>query len=610
MHTAVCSYVHTVAIQSTYEDIINKHTVFRIVRKKTESPRVVVAVIYGVIIVGHVVVVKGRNRGIEIAGVENNQHIVDQIIDIHPNPALRIHASVGFFAQQGQIGFVGGKAFGTFIPQSCPGFQVAVGGFVRIGPEFGIDFDDVVVVFMSAEIMLGIVGFGPFVGLVEPPVHAVEVEMVIASSFVGLFHAALQVATENIGYHGIVFTAVFAPGVILFAAQVHAVEFFYSLVIEKGVFQLGGSVFFSEEETKSPFDALFLFSTGGSPDANTRVYLKAFGFAGVDQFYGTGTFPGPAAFFGVHIDTAAGIEQMLHVGYYADAGDLPKGCVNVGRIIFVVYHGRIHFVVEPLSVVPTDRPFPAGVSLGFYLIGKNIGSGNGNRRLITLFHEAGAQNISRRLPSQNGLCGVDEPFSPRAGIDGGRRSGGFAAVEAEQYVAVGIGRFEGQSEGFVVKSGLMTDLYVAAVRESGQCGFCRHSQIEMYVGTMGRHIQHHNGQAVVAFDQRDIHRVEYEALVSTRIVILQCERVVRYCLGDVLFQYNLPVDGNNKTVVVVDAKMELFQFVYILGPESAAQVKTGIIVLHVAQYSATAAFTVAERSRAGAPLAVVVVPAE
>jgi len=386
---------------------VGKHTVFRIVRHKTETLGMVVTVVHGVEIIGHIVTRPSRDRCIEIARIENDEHVLNQIINIYQVFAQRIEAAVGVLALQGQVGRIGGKTGHTLVPQFGPGIHVAIGGLVEVRPTIRIDLDDVVILFFTAKIGFGVTGLGPLICLVKSPVHTVQVKVVIAATLVRLTHLALQITAVNIGDVVIVLAAVLAPGIVLFTTKVDAVEGGRTFRTKQGIFKLFRPVFFPEVKAKRPFWTAFFLGTGGPPDAQTSIDLKLLYAIFIDQFDGTRTFPSASALLGIDINTSGHTEQIGHIGGQRDGGQLFKGLLHQGSVGGTVGHIGCHGVIQQLIIDTRAWPRIAGMNLRLDFIQKYVGMSHRERWLVAGLNKTGSDHITWGCPPTDGQRGVD-----------------------------------------------------------------------------------------------------------------------------------------------------------------------------------------------------------
>ena len=104
------------------------------------------------------------NRRVEVAPVENDQHVVDEIIHVQQHFVGGIARSVGIVALRPLIRGGGGESVDRHLPKAGPGVHRAVGR-VNAVTVVGSDLDDVVLVFGAAEIGGCERSFRPFGGV-------------------------------------------------------------------------------------------------------------------------------------------------------------------------------------------------------------------------------------------------------------------------------------------------------------------------------------------------------------------------------------------------------------------------------------------------------------
>jgi len=64
----------------------------------------------GKVVVGHRIAVKSRDRGVKIPGIEDDQHVINQVVYINPYPGVFNRITVLVLTFQGEIVTVGCKA--------------------------------------------------------------------------------------------------------------------------------------------------------------------------------------------------------------------------------------------------------------------------------------------------------------------------------------------------------------------------------------------------------------------------------------------------------------------------------------------------------------------
>src|SRR5262249_47731362 len=152
-------------------------------------------------------------------------------------------------------------------------------------------------------------GIGPFVDVVEPPVEAVDVEMIEGPVRRGLAQDELRVAAEDVARAGHDGVALEGPRIILHRAQVELVEGIRSLGAEQRVVQLVRAVVLAEEE---PEGVLRIVSAAAisAADAQAAVDLKTLRAVGIDEFDGGVALEGALVPAGVGVDARDVVEEV------------------------------------------------------------------------------------------------------------------------------------------------------------------------------------------------------------------------------------------------------------------------------------------------------------
>src|SRR5882724_10308514 len=96
-----------------------------------------------------------RNWRIEIASEENHQHVIDKVVYIDKIFKSWIGSAIHIKALHLVIISIAGKAVGGSHPQAGPGLHVAVRSENGLACG-GINFDDIIILFVAPEISLAI----------------------------------------------------------------------------------------------------------------------------------------------------------------------------------------------------------------------------------------------------------------------------------------------------------------------------------------------------------------------------------------------------------------------------------------------------------------------
>ncbi len=110
---------------------------------------------------------------------------------------------------------------------------------------------------------------------------AVEIQVVVPASRVGVAHLALEVPRKDLADHGVLPVALEGPGVVLAGTQVDVLEFVGSFIVEERISEPGLAVLGSEEQTQRVFGVLRA-SAESAANSQAGVGLKPFAAIGMD----------------------------------------------------------------------------------------------------------------------------------------------------------------------------------------------------------------------------------------------------------------------------------------------------------------------------------------
>ena len=130
-------------------------------------------------------------RPVPVAGVVGDDHVVDDVVDIEKALEGWVRRAVGIQSLCLIVVRVRGKSHLPGIVKAVEGIAVPIGR----PPIFS---DDVVVLLVASEVGLRKGRLGPFLRLKQPPVDAVDVEMVESAAGGWMPHLALDVPGPNI----------------------------------------------------------------------------------------------------------------------------------------------------------------------------------------------------------------------------------------------------------------------------------------------------------------------------------------------------------------------------------------------------------------------------
>lgn len=151
--------------------------VLRIMGRKAKAAVPPGAVALTVPIVGRGIPEEIGDRGIQVAAVENDQHVVDEVVYIEQVLVSGIGRSIGVAAFEFEVGRIVRDARLGSIVKPGPGRHVAIRGVDGVRPC--LHLNDIVVLLVAA-IVGGRVGrFGSLTTVEEPPVLAIDVQVVV-----------------------------------------------------------------------------------------------------------------------------------------------------------------------------------------------------------------------------------------------------------------------------------------------------------------------------------------------------------------------------------------------------------------------------------------------
>ena len=153
------------------------------------------AVTHAIPVVGRIVAEEVGDGRVEIAAVEDDQHVIDHAGDIDEVFVGGVGGAVHVQPLHLEVIHVVGETIGGRLPEPIPSCIVAVRRTADIAIQL---FDCVVVVCFTSQIGGGKGGLGTFIGVVESPIHAVDVEMIEVAVRGDLAHGELRVARGEI----------------------------------------------------------------------------------------------------------------------------------------------------------------------------------------------------------------------------------------------------------------------------------------------------------------------------------------------------------------------------------------------------------------------------
>src|SRR6266850_4919956 len=249
------------------------------------------------------------NWRVEIAGEENHQHVINEVVYIEKIFIGWIWSAIHIKALHFVISYITGEAIGGGHPQAGPGIDVAVCSEDGI-PRCRINLDDIIILFVAPEISLAIRGFGAFAGVVEAPILAINKQVVEIATFRWLALCYLCVARELVAQRDESVIPLKAPRVVFERPEIESVESVRSaLVCEQRIFQLGCSILRAKKEAKGML-RIGGASAEAAADAQSGIDMKALRSIRVNEFNGCGALPINAVLTGVCVNTGHRIEQV------------------------------------------------------------------------------------------------------------------------------------------------------------------------------------------------------------------------------------------------------------------------------------------------------------
>ena len=182
-------------------------------------------------VVGRRVPKEVRNRRIEITAVKNYQHVVDEVVDIEQVFVSGVLGSVGIATLEFKIGRIIYDARFGGVVETGPGSHVPVRGVDGVRP--GLDLDDVVVVFVAAVVGGRIGRFGALTTIVEAPVLAIDVQVVVVPALPLSPHVELAIPAELIANENPLGIPLKTPRVVLKGTKVEGVKFISARIAEE-----------------------------------------------------------------------------------------------------------------------------------------------------------------------------------------------------------------------------------------------------------------------------------------------------------------------------------------------------------------------------------------
>ena len=298
---------------------------------------------------------KCRDRRIQVAGVFDDQLIVDEIVDIQQHFEVGVVGAVRVLALQLEKLVVAIREIGSrrdvvdCVPQPLPSIEISVRRIDRVRP--GFDFDDVVVLFIATEIRRGIVRLGTFLRLIQAPVLAIDVEVIEIAARVGLSEVALRVPREDVTDKDPPGIGLERPRIILRRPQIELLNDLSTVFAEQRVVQLAVAILLAEEQPQRVF-GIAGRAAESAAHAQAGVGLKAVAAVGIDQLDRRRAFPRDGVLRCVDIDPFGRIEQVRQVGDDAERRDRLQRRDHLRPVVRAVHDRRVHAVIE---VLPVDR---------------------------------------------------------------------------------------------------------------------------------------------------------------------------------------------------------------------------------------------------------------
>ena len=267
------------------------------------------------VIVHHIAVYVGG--AVLVLDDEVHQHVVRHGHGIEQRLEGRVARSVRIqplhFHVAGQRGDRGGLGL---LPE-----QVVVG--IRAGGGFdveGVRLDDVPVGLCAAEVLRAEGGIDALFAVIEAPVLAVDVEMIVIAAGGGLAERAHEIARENVADEVRIRAGEIGPRVILRGAQVHHVVLGGAVVAEELIAEFSAAVLVAEEEAEGVLGVVAV-AREVAADAKAAVLLEAgLRGVGIDQLHAARALPGVAIVVGIHIDAGGGVEDVGQIRDDAEHG--------------------------------------------------------------------------------------------------------------------------------------------------------------------------------------------------------------------------------------------------------------------------------------------------
>ena len=286
-----------------------------------------------------------------------NEHVVGECLDIEEPGVGRIAGHPVALEALGAVIVV----HAVVTRKACHGHRVKlpIGG---IGPVDGVAMfflaDDVVVFVFATMVLSHERLFKILLGLVHPPIHAIQIEMVFVAPGRRLTLGNLEIPGENIPGKNRVSVEV-VPARSLRTAEVNAIGRIRSVGSEDRVVQLRGAIFATETETKAVFWNSGI-TTGAATDPQARVFLEAFGAIGVEELHRGHPFPGVSLATRVDVDAGAGMKKIVELGHQRNGWDREQGVVDLVGVVRILGDVRIHAILDDLTIDIRRRPVGSG----------------------------------------------------------------------------------------------------------------------------------------------------------------------------------------------------------------------------------------------------------
>ena len=264
----------------------------------------------------------------------------------------------------------------------------------------------------AAKVRRGVRRFRPFCRVIEPPILAVDVKVIVIAALARLPHVDLRVARKLISNEHTARIASETPRVVLEGAQIVAVERVRSILArEHRILQFRRAILLPKEKAER------MLGIAGAPavtaaNPQAAVDLKTFCPVRINQFDGRGPFPGYAVPARVCVNAVRRVKQIRQVGDDGIRGDrleIVDDRYAVGR---GVYHVRVHAVVHDVCA-PTSGPAwwrRTVWRLENHVVQENVRLRVHVRRLEAAFERGGANH---RGAADRQRAGVGEPVGQR-----------------------------------------------------------------------------------------------------------------------------------------------------------------------------------------------------